>query len=107
MPPEKSWILDGLDPGLCKTIIIPQHSGSEWEKKQVVHVNRVRPLLEEDTDISYSSTWNPPLFQDNSHDEPSQQSSVDRPRDPRNKSDFQLPMSLSGRIIRPMDYYGY
>jgi len=77
------------------------------EKEQLVHLNRVRPLLEEDTDISLSSTWDPPLFQNNPHDELSQQSGVDRPLGPRNESDVQLPVSQSGRVIRPVDYYGY
>ena len=51
--------------------------------------------------------WNPLLFQNNPHDELSQQSGVDRPLGPRNESDVQLPVSQSGRVIRPVDYYGY
>ena len=77
------------------------------QKEQVVRINRVRPFLEEDTDISPPSTWNPPLFQTNPHDELSQQSEVVRPLGPRNESNLQLPMSRSGRVIKPVDYYGY
>ena len=40
-------------------------------KEQVVHVNRVRPFLEEDMNPLLSSTLNPPLFQ-NDFDDPFQ-----------------------------------
>ena len=63
-------------------------------KEQVVHVNRVRPFLEEDMNPLPSSTWNPPLFQ-NDFDDPFQ-----------NDDSVSLPRSRSGRVIRPVDYYG-
>ena len=64
-------------------------------KEQVVHIIRVRPFLEEDDmDTMPSPKWSPPLFQNDVHDEPPHH-------------DVQLPQSRSGRIIRPVDYYGY
>ena len=38
-------------------------------RKQNVHVNRVRPLLEREEADSESAEWNPPLFQENSPDD--------------------------------------
>ena len=63
-------------------------------KEQVVHINHVRPFLEEDMDTLPSPNWSPPLFQNDFHDEPLQH-------------DFQLPQSRSGHTIRPVDYYGH
>ena len=66
----------------------------KYNKEQVVHINRVRPFLEEEMDTFPSSNRSPPLFQNDSHDELLQH-------------DDQLPRSRSGRIIRPVDYYGH
>ena len=64
-------------------------------KEQVVHVNRVRPLLQKDTSVSEGpGNWTPPLFQH---------------VDSGNGQDDENPALLrarSRRIIQPPDHYG-
>ena len=89
-----------LDPQWTGPWIVQKYHGpttlriKKDNKEQVVHINRVRPFLEEDMDNVPSSNWSPPLFQNDSHDELLQH-------------DDQLPRSRSGRTIRPVDYYGH
>ena len=91
-----------LDPRWMGPWIVQKYHGSttvrikKGKREQVVHTNRIRPFLEEDVDTQQSSTWSPPLFQNDPPDahEPAQQ-------------DDQLPRSQSGRTIRPVDYFRY
>ena len=71
------------------------------EKEQVVHINRVRPLLEEDTKNKEIAGWSPPLLQEDPSEAPVSLYSVD------DDSIQQLPTTRSGHVIRPVDYYGY
>ena len=91
-----------LDPRWTGPWVVQKYHGSttvrikKGKREQVVHTNRIRPFLKEDVDTQQSSTWSPPLFQNDSPDahEPAQQ-------------DDQLPRSRSGRTIRPVDYFRY
>ena len=67
----------------------------------MVHINRVRPLLEEDTENTEVAGWSPSLF----HEDFSEASVPEDDAD--NHSMRQLPTTRSGRIIRPVDYYSY
>ena len=69
-------------------------------RKQTVHINRVRPFLEEDKDTIVSTQWSPPLF-NNDNDE----NNLELTRESPDSSS--LPTTRSGRTIRPVDYYGY
>ena len=71
------------------------------EKEQVVHINRVRHLLEEDTENTEIAGWSPPLFQEDPSEASVPPNSVD------NDSIQLLPTIRSGHVIRPIDYYGY
>ena len=65
-------------------------------KEQVVHVNRVRPLLQKDTSVSEEpGNWTPPLFQH-----------VDSGNGQDDENPAMLRTTRSGRIIRPPDRYG-
>jgi len=73
-------------------------------KERVVHVNQVRPLLRPNSQTECSEPvgqWSPPLFRDDhpapaTHDEP--------PAAPQSGP----PVTIrSGRVVRPVDYYGY
>ena len=65
-------------------------------KEQVVHVNRVRPLLQKDTSVSEEpGNWTPPLFQH-----------VDSGNGQDDENPALLRTTRSGRIIRPPDRYG-
>ena len=67
----------------------------------MVHINRVRPLLEEDTENIEIAGWSPPLFQEDPSEASVPLDSVD------NDSIQQLPTTRSGRVFWPVDYYGY
>ena len=67
-------------------------------RKQTVHINRVRTLLEEDKETNISPQWSPPLFHSNLDE------SVDSTGELPNSS--YLPTTRSGRTIHPVDYYG-
>lgn len=74
-------------------------------REQVVHVNRIRPLLQESTSVAESHVWTPPLF---THTESSEtdEAAVDDCGAPAD--DAPPPQTTrSGRVIRPVDYYGY
>ena len=64
-----------LDPQWTGPWVVQKYHGpttlriKKDNKEQVVHINRVRLFLEEDTDSFPSSNWSPPLFQSVSHDE--------------------------------------
>ena len=65
-------------------------------KEQVVHVNRVCPLLQKDTSVSEGpGNWTPPLFQH-----------VDSGNGQDDENPALLRTTPSGRIIRPPDRYG-
>ena len=69
-------------------------------RTQTVHINRVRPLLEEDKDADVSAQWSPPLF-NNDYDNDDSDSHT-------TSNDSQcLPTTRSGRTVCPVDYYGY
>ena len=67
----------------------------------MVHINRVRPLLEEDTENTEVAGWSPPLFHEDSSEASVSEDDAD------NHSMRQLPTTQSGQIIWPVDYYGY
>ena len=74
-------------------------------KERLVHVNRVRPLLRADqtpTTSAVPGRWSPPLFQYYHEDPP-------EPVAP-NESPPSLPgcplTTRSGRVVKPVDYYG-
>ena len=69
-------------------------------RKQTVHINRVRPFLEEGKDTIVSTQWSPPLF-NNDNDE----NNLELTRESPDSSS--LPTTRSCRTIRPVDYYGY
>ena len=62
-------------------------------KEQIVHINRVRPLLQEDTAAKRSQIWTPPLFQHLESD------GAD--------NSFTTVTTRSGRVVRPPERYGY
>ena len=65
-------------------------------KEQVVHVNRVLPLLQKDTSVSEGpGNWTPPLFQH-----------VDSGNGQDDENPALLRTTHSGCIIRPPDRYG-
>ena len=73
-------------------------------KKQVVHINRVRPLLEEDNENTSIAEWSPPLF----HEVPFQPPDPPAPTNNANENSCrQLPTTRSGRAVKPVDYYGF
>ena len=96
-----------LDPRWTGPWVVQQYENSttlrlkKGEKEQVVHINRVRPLLEEDTENTEVAGWSPPLFHEDSSEASVSEDDAD------NHSMRQLPTTRSGRIIRPVDYYGY
>ena len=66
-------------------------------KEQIVHINRVRPLLQEDTAAKRSQIWTPPLFQHLESD------GADCPED----NSSTTVTTRSGRVVRPPERYGY
>ena len=83
-------------------------------RDQTVHVNWVRPLLErEEADVECAD-WSPPLFHHHSQEGPTE--SLEAPEDTgtsevpggsTGSSGQQLPTTRSGRVVRPVEYYGY
>ena len=73
-------------------------------REQVVHINRIRPLLQEDFSIEECQTWSPPLF---THTDSTEGVAVDD--DCSDVQDAPPPTrtTRSGRVIRPVDFYGY
>ena len=74
-----------------------------------VHVNRVRPLLEEDTSRRIPSDWVPPLFSN----EPAPLVDVQEDCDLVMVNSESLPepsevpyVTRSGRVVRPVQRYG-
>ena len=84
-------------------------------KEQVVHVNRVRPLLQKDTSEPGFQNWTPPLFQhvDSGNDQdmnprtPPMLEHVDSGGDQEAENPTPLRTTRSGRIIQPPDRYGH
>ena len=66
-------------------------------KEQIVHINRIRPLLQEDTAAKRSQIWTPPLFQHLESD------GADCPED----NSSTTVTTRSGRVVRPPERYGY
>lgn len=76
-------------------------------KERVVHVNRVRPLLraEQTTDGSViSERWSPPLFQHLCEDCPESDNCEELPPPPQSERPL---TTRAGRIVKPVDYYGF
>ena len=71
-------------------------------KEQVVHINRVRPLLQEDTSGEESQTWTPPLFQ---HMESGE--ADDGHNDYQEAENPPVRTTRSGRVSRPPERYGH
>ena len=72
-------------------------------REQVIHMNRIRPLLMKDTSTTETLTWEPPLF---THTESSTaEEQNDSP--PLDNNHVVEQTTRSGRVIRPVDYYGY
>jgi len=74
-------------------------------REQVVHMNRIRPLLLEDTSPPETLTWKPPLFTQDD-EPPEEETDSDSPAN----SNVNPPLertTRSGRVVRPVDYYGY
>ena len=74
-----------------------------------VHVNRVRPLLEEDASRNTPSDWVPPLFSN----ELAPPVDVQEDCDPVMVNSESLPdpseapyVTRSGRVVRPVQHYG-
>jgi len=73
-------------------------------REQVVHMNRIRPLLLEDTSSQETLTWEPPLFTQD--DEPiEEENDSPTPQDSNVNSHLERTIR-SGRVVRPVDY-GY
>lgn len=74
-------------------------------REQVVHINRICPLLQEDSYIKESQVWSPPLFihTDSTGDE----EVIDNhcPDIPHAPSPVRI--TCNGRVIHPVDYSGY
>ena len=67
-------------------------------KEQIVHTNRVHPLLQEDTAAKRSQIWTSPLFQHCESD------GADCPED---GSSATATTTRSGRVVRPPKRYGH
>ena len=80
-------------------------------REQTVHVNRVRPLLERDEADSECESWSPPLFHDHSQDDITERleasENTEPPGSSSNGTGQQLRATRSGRVVKPVDYYGY
>jgi len=80
-------------------------------REQTVHVNRVRPLLERDEADSECESWSPPLFHDHSQDDITERleasENTEPPGSSSNGTGQQLRTTRSGRVVKPVDYYGY
>ena len=75
-------------------------------REQVVHINRVRPLLQEDSSIEECRLWSPPLFThiDSAGEE---EVAVDNSHPDVRDAPSTTRTTRSGRVIRPVDYFGY
>jgi len=74
-------------------------------KERVVHVNRLRPLLRPDISSEHSEgQWSPPLFQYYCDDHLASNPQSEPPAAPQSG---QPVTTRSGRVVRPVDYYGY
>ena len=99
-----------LDPRWTGPWVVEQYDNSTTvklkkdNKKQVVHINRVRPLLEEDNENTSIAEWSPPLF----HKVPFQPPDPPAPTNNANENSCrQLPTTRSGRAVKHVDYYGF
>ena len=72
-------------------------------RQQVIHMNQIRPLLLEDSSSSETPTWEPPWFT-HENDEPSEE---ENPAAQDNSNPVVERTTRSGRVVRPVDYYGY
>ena len=69
-----------------------------------MHINWVRPLLEEDNENARVAEWSPPLF----HEVPFQPTDPPVPTISTDENSCQqLPTTHSGRTVKPVDYYGF
>ena len=76
-------------------------------KERVVHVNRVRPLLRPDSRTECCEPvgqWSPPLFQYYCDDHPAPAIRYESPAAPQPGPPI---TTRSGRVVRPVDYYGH
>jgi len=76
-------------------------------KEQVVHVNRLRPLLRADLGSECSKAdeqWSPPLFQYYCDDSPALATQDEPPAVPQSGPPV---TTRSGRVVRPVERYGY
>ena len=69
-------------------------------KEQVVHINRIRPLLQKDTLEEGHYNWAPPLFQNLESDETQND-------DQETENSASARTTRSGRVVRPPERYGY
>ena len=78
-------------------------------KERVVHVNRVRPLLRPDLRTEcLDGQWSPPLFQHYCDDNPALATcNCDEPPAAPQSGQPITSTTRSGRVVRPVDYYGY
>jgi len=71
-------------------------------REQVIHMNRIRPLLEKDTLPTETLNWEPPLFiHTDAPEETNEIPATEEHGLPTERT------TRSGRIIRPVDYYGF
>ena len=75
-------------------------------REQVVHINRIRPLLQEDSSIKECQMWSPPLF---THTDSSGDEGIAVDDDCFDVQEVPPPTrtTRSGRVICPVDFYGY
>ena len=73
-------------------------------REQVVHINRIRLLLQEDSSAKEGHLWSPLLFTHSDFSKTDETAIVDHetPHD-----DSPMRITCSGWAIQPIDYYGY
>ena len=69
-------------------------------KEQVVHINRIRPLLQKDTLEEGPHNWTPPLFQN-------LESGEAQDDDQETENSTSARTTRSGRVVRPPERYGH
>ena len=101
-----------LDPRWSGPWIVKRMKGStsmllsKGASEQLVHVNRVRPLLIEDSEDSVvPDRWSPPFFHYENDHSTEENAQPDRPSDSHNDSGPQI-ITCSGRIVKPPQRYG-
>jgi len=76
-------------------------------KIHIVHVNRLRPLLRPDLGNEHCESgeqWSPPLFEYHCNDHPEPAPQWESPAAPQSG----LPVTTrSGRVVKPVEYFGY